>query len=68
MRTLALPGQVESWSLTIIQEKLVKIGARVVAHARYAVFQMAEVTVHRDLFGRILALIDGLRPRQPASC
>jgi len=68
MRTLALPGQVESWSLTIIQEKLVKIGARVVAHARYAVVQMAEVTVHRDLFGRILALIDGLRPRQPASC
>ena len=34
-----------------------KIGAKVVAHARYAVFHMAEVAVPRDLFGRILALI-----------
>jgi hypothetical protein len=68
MRMLALPGEVESWSLTTIREKLVKIGAKVVAHARYAVFQMAEVRVHSDLFGRILALIDSLRPREPAPC
>ena len=40
MRTLALPGEVESWSLTTIRKKQVKIGARVAAHARYAVFQM----------------------------
>jgi len=46
----------------------VKIGAKVVAHARYAVFHMAEVAVPRDLFGRILALIAGLRPRAPAPC
>ena len=68
MRTLALPEQVERWSLTTIREKLVKIGAKVAAHARYAVFQMAEVAVPRDLFGRILALIDSLRPREPAPC
>jgi hypothetical protein len=38
MRTLALPDEMESWSLTTIREKLVKIGAKVAAHARYAVF------------------------------
>ena len=40
-----------------------KIGAKVVRHARYAVFQMAEVAVPRELFEKILCLIDGLRPR-----
>ncbi len=65
---LALPGEVESWSLTTIREKLVKIGASVAAHARYAVFQVAEVAVPRELFGRVLALIESLRPREPAPC
>lgn len=68
MRTLALPGEVESWSLTTIREKLMKIGARVVAHARYAVFQMAEVAGPHGLFGRIFAMIDDLRPREPVPC
>ena len=63
MRTLALPEAVAQWSLTSLREKLVKIGAKVVRHARYAVFQMAEVTVPRGLFEKILRLIDGLRPR-----
>ena len=45
--------------------KLVKIGAKVVRHARYAVFQMAEVAVPKELFEKILRLIDGLR-RRPA--
>jgi hypothetical protein len=62
MRTLALPREVEHWSLTTIREKLVKIGAKVVAHGRYVTFQMAEVAVPRDLFQKILNLIDGLRP------
>jgi Transposase DDE domain group 1 len=30
MRTLALPEEVEHWSLTMLREKLVKIGARIV--------------------------------------
>jgi hypothetical protein len=47
---------------------VVKIGAKVIAHARYTVFQMAEVAVPRDLFRRILAMIDGLRPRRIARC
>ena len=65
MRTLALPEAVAQWSLTSLREKLVKIGAKVVRHARYAVFQMAEVAVPRELFEKILRLIDGLR-RRPA--
>ena len=45
-----------------------KIGAKVIAHARYTIFQMAEVAVPRDLFGCILAMIDDLRPRSVARC
>ena len=63
MRTLALPKEVEYWSLTTLREKLVKIGAKVVSHGRYVTFQLAEVAVPRELFRRILSLIDDLRPR-----
>ena len=62
MRTLALPEEVEHWSLTTLREKLVKIGAKVVSHGRYVTFQLAEVAVPRELFRKILRLIDGLRP------
>ena len=42
----------EEWSLTgLLVEKVVKIGAKVVAHGRYLVFQMAEVAVPQELFG-----------------
>ncbi len=34
MRRFALPGQVAHWSLTSIQLKLIKIGARIVSHSR----------------------------------
>ena len=44
-RTLALPKEVEHWSLTTLREKLVKIGAKVVRHGRYVTFQLAEVAV-----------------------
>ena len=67
-RTLVLPDGVERWSLTTLREKVVKIGAKVVAHARYTVFQMAEVAVPRDLFRRILAMIDELRPKRIEPC
>ncbi len=52
-------------SLTTLREKLIKIGAKVVSHGRYATFQMAEVAVPRELFRKILSLIDDLR-RRPA--
>jgi Transposase DDE domain group 1 len=54
----ALPEEVEHWSLTTLREKLVKIGARVVRHGRYVVFQLAEVAVSRALFAEILRRID----------
>jgi hypothetical protein len=63
MRTLALPEEVEHWSLTTLRGKLVKIGAKVVRHGRYVTFQLAEVAVPRKLFQKILALIDDLRRR-----
>jgi hypothetical protein len=50
LRTLALPTAIADWSLTSLREKVVKIGAKVVAHGRYLVFQMAEVAVPRELF------------------
>jgi hypothetical protein len=44
-----------------LREKLVKIGARIVRHGRYIVFQLAEVAVSRALFAEILRRIDRLR-------
>ena len=49
------------WSLTTLREKLIKIGAEVVRHARYVTFQMAEVAVPRQLFRAILHRIRRLR-------
>jgi len=65
MRTLALPKEVEHWSMTTLRDKLVKIGAKVVRHGRYVSFQLAEVAVPKELFWKILSLIDDLR-RRPA--
>jgi hypothetical protein len=45
MRTLALRETAKHWSLTSLREKLVKIGAKIVTHARYVTFQMTEVAV-----------------------
>ena len=68
LRTLALPGEIAQWSLTTLREKVVKIGAKVVAHGRYLVFQMAEVAVPQVLFRRLLDRIAGLRPPAVARC
>jgi hypothetical protein len=61
LRRLALPRKVKHWSLTTLRDKLIKIGAKVVHHAGYVVFQMAEVAVPRELFAKILARIGRLR-------
>lgn len=57
-----LPDEIASWSLTSLQTRLIKIGARVVRHARTITFQLAEVAISCDLFQRILAAIQRLRP------
>jgi len=67
-RTLVRPNEVERWSLTTLRETVVKTGAKMIAHARYTVFQVAEVAVSRDLFRQILGLIGGLRPQRIARC
>ena len=53
------------WSLTTLREKLIKIGAKVVTHSRYVIFQMAELAVPRDLFARILQRIQWFRVPPP---
>jgi DDE family transposase len=62
LRTLATPEPIKDWSLTSLKEKLIKIGAKVVSHGRYVVFQMAEVAIPRQMFQEILRLIAELRP------
>ena len=42
--------------------RLVKIGARLIRHARRLVFQLAEVAVTRDLLAQILSRIRLLPP------
>jgi hypothetical protein len=61
LRSLVLPTEVAQWTLTTLREKLVKIGARIVRHGRYLVFQLAEVAVPRALFAAILGRIERLR-------
>ncbi len=65
LRRLTLPRSVKHWSLTTLREKLVKIGAKVVSHARYVVFQMAEVAITKRLFDTILKRIWRLKPLVP---
>ena len=61
LRQLALPRPVRTWTLTTLREKLIKIGAKVVRHAKAVTFQMAEVAVPRALFVAILGRISRLR-------
>ena len=62
LRRLALPKRVKQWSLRTLRVKLIKIGAKVVKHARYITFQMAEVLVSKRLFQEILERIHRLKP------
>ena len=61
LRQLVLPKPIKGWTLTTLREKLIKIGAKVVAHAKYITFQLAEVAVPRQLFAAILERIGRLR-------
>src|SRR6516164_2121390 len=51
------PEPIKDWSLTTLKDKLIKIGAKVVSHGRYIVFQMAEVAIPRQMIQEILQLI-----------
>jgi hypothetical protein len=58
---IELPEAMANWSLTSLQLKLIKIGARVVRHARGITFQLAEVAVTGPMVRAILAAIRCLR-------
>ena len=51
-----------SWSLTSLKEKVIKVGARLVLHARRLIFQMAEVSLTRGMLAQILDRIRQLEP------
>jgi hypothetical protein len=61
LRHLVLPKPIRGWTLTTLRDKLIKIGAKVVRHSKYVLFQLAEVAVRRQLFARILGRIARLR-------
>lgn len=56
-----LPEAMADWSLTSLQLKPIKIGARVVRHARAITFQLAEIAVTGSMVRAILAAIHRLR-------
>jgi hypothetical protein len=60
LRRLGLPRSIKHWSLTTLRDKLIKIGAKVIRHSRYTVFQMAEVAVPQPLFKEILQRVRSL--------
>jgi len=60
LRRFALPSEVSHWSLRSVQLKLIKIGAKIINHARRTVFRMAEVAVPGELFAEVLARIRSL--------
>jgi hypothetical protein len=65
LRQAVLPRAGCQWTLTTLREKLIKIGAKVVRHARQVIFQMAEVAIPRELFRAILEGIQRLRLPTP---
>ena len=53
----------------MLRERLVKTGARLVWHARYAIFPLAEAALPRSVFAAVLGRIDGLcGPPAEAAC
>src|SRR5205085_10199851 len=61
LRPLALPRPVRTRTLTTLREEPIKIGAKVVRHAKAVTFPLAEVAVPRALFAAIPGRIGRLR-------
>jgi hypothetical protein len=59
-RQLVLPKRIDKWSLTSLQQKLVKTGGRLVKHARYYWLLLAESHLTRRLFGSMVRRIAAL--------
>jgi len=61
-RTLVLPEGIKDWSLRTIQLKLIKIGGRLIRHARYYYMLLAEVSIKEWLWRSIMRNISQLCP------
>ena len=59
-RQLVLPKGIGTWSLTSLQQRLVKTAGRLVKHARYYWLLLAESHLTRRLFGSMLRRLEGL--------
>jgi hypothetical protein len=59
-RRLVLPKKIENWSLTSLQQRLVKTGGRLVKHARYYWLMLAEGHLTQRLFGSMVRRIGAL--------
>jgi len=59
-RRLVLPKRIEKWSLTSLQQRLVKTGGRLVKHARCYWLLLAESHLTRRLFGSMVRRIVAL--------
>ena len=57
-RRLVLPKRIEGWSLTSLQQRLVKTGGRLIKHARYYWLVLAESHLTRRLFTAMVRRID----------
>ena len=56
-RRLALPMRIATWSLTSLQQWLVKTGGRLIKHARYYWLLLAEGHLTRRLFAGMMRKI-----------
>ena len=59
-RRLVLPRRIENWSLTSLQQRLVKTGGRLLKHARYYWLILAESHLTRRLFGSMVRRLEAL--------
>ena len=60
LRRLVLPLAIRDWSLTNLQQRLLKTGGRLIRHARYFTLQLAENYLTGTLFRQIVARIEQL--------
>lgn len=59
-RRLVLPKRIRNWSLTSLQQRSVKTGGRPVKHVCHYRLLLAEGSLSRRLFGRLLDMIPTL--------
>jgi hypothetical protein len=59
-RRPVLPKRIDNWSLTSLQQRLLKTGGRLIKHARYYWLLPAESHLTRRLFGSMVRRIAAL--------